>query len=121
MIRQSAKIVRSIGDFNSLCNFGESNFNTPICAGALVTAVVIFRYRMLHRVRNGYATPRGVPILWQAEGDSTLRLLSQPAWNDVVGWGFGVGIVIRIDGVYDAGTICSALIVWVSFMFVNCP
>jgi hypothetical protein len=56
-----------------------------MCFGATVTAVVIFRYRMVHSVQNGCATPRRVPILWQASGDSTLRLLLLPAWNDVVG------------------------------------
>jgi len=30
-------------------------------------------------------TPHRVTILWQALGDSTLRLRSQPAWNDARG------------------------------------
>ncbi len=41
---------------------------------------------------DGGSAPRCEPILWQVEGNSTLQLLSQPAWNDVVGWGLGVGI-----------------------------
>ena len=96
LIRPSAKIVQSIGEFNLLCSFGGSNFKSPVCFGATATTVVIFRERIVHRVRNGCATPRGVSILWQSLGDSTLRLLSQPTWNDVVGWGFGVGIVTDV-------------------------
>ena len=38
------EIIRLIGDFNSLCSFGGSNFNTPICVGTLMSAVVMFRY-----------------------------------------------------------------------------
>ena len=34
---------------------------------------------------NNENTPRRVRILWQASGDSTLRLPSQPAWNDARG------------------------------------
>jgi hypothetical protein len=43
LIRQSAKIVQSIGDFNLLCSFGGSNFKSLVCFGATATAVVIFR------------------------------------------------------------------------------
>ena len=52
MIRLSAKIVRSIGYFNALCSFGGSNFKSPVCFGATVIAVVIFRARMVHRIGN---------------------------------------------------------------------
>ena len=44
-------------------------------------------------------TPRRVPILWQASGDSTLRLPSQPAWNDARG-DFGVGIGFMKNTLY---------------------
>ena len=33
-IRPSAKIVRLIGDLNSFCSFGGSNFNIYECLGA---------------------------------------------------------------------------------------
>ena len=59
--------------------------------GCTVTTVVIFHERMVHRVGNGCATPRRVPILWQSSGDSTLRLPAQSAWNDARGRVFGVG------------------------------
>jgi hypothetical protein len=53
LIRPIEEIVRSIDDFNSLCSFGGSNFKSPVCLGATVAAVVIFRARMVHRVGNG--------------------------------------------------------------------
>jgi hypothetical protein len=78
LIRSSTEIVRSIGDFNSLCSFGGGNVKSPMCFGATVTAVVIFRYPTASLGRFHAA---------QTQPAASLRLLSQPTWNDARGAG----------------------------------
>jgi hypothetical protein len=100
LIHPSGEIIRLICDFNSLCSLGRSSFNIRVCLGATVTASLrpASAGYTGHRVRSRpprhsvttvvefpINRPRRVPILWQTSGDSTLRLLSQPTWNDARG------------------------------------
>ena len=78
LIRSSAKIVRSICDSNLLYSFDGSNVNTPICVSALMTAVVMFRYCMSHRVCNGCGVAPAHVIPWPKSWDFRTKL---EAWR----------------------------------------
>jgi len=57
------EIIRLIGDFNLLCSFGGSNFNTPICVGALMSAVVMFRYMYVTLGRQRVRSRSPFPVI----------------------------------------------------------
>ena len=86
--------------------FRDAVFFTRRYGGAEPHGILNFPFvisRRAHRGRRGYShptslygangavqspierPPRRVPILWQASGDSSLRLPSQPGWNDARG------------------------------------
>ena len=79
------KIIKYEDYINTYAKLGDSlvewlcisNFKLHECFGAIVIAVVIFRYPMARPGRFHAA---------HTQQAASLRLLSQPAWNDVGGW-----------------------------------
>jgi hypothetical protein len=85
LIHPSAKYVRLICDFHSLCNFSGGNFHVYGCFGARVAAVVIFYSRTTRRTQCVQVRSRSSPrhsLTTVVESPNEVGSMKKEVWSD---------------------------------------